>query len=102
MVRMMDFDEPYWLEDPSTVISPIKAFIKKGGGYDLDEMTQTLAQGREKAIANLLQKVPADEKPWFEALIMLGGQDRLLQRGTRPLLRITLSCRHASGLSGHR
>jgi pyruvate,water dikinase len=74
MVRMMDLDEPYWLEDPSTVISPIKAFIKKGGDYDLDEMTQTLAQGREKAIANLLQQVPEEDKPWFEALIMLGGK----------------------------
>jgi pyruvate, water dikinase len=51
MVRMMDFDEPYWLEDPSVVIPPIKAFIKKGGDYDLDGMTKKLAQGREKAIA---------------------------------------------------
>jgi pyruvate,water dikinase len=74
MVRMMDLDEPYWLEDPSTVISPIKAFIKKGGAYNLDEMTQTLAQNREKAITNLLEKVPAEDKPWFEALIMLGGK----------------------------
>ncbi len=74
MVRMMDLDEPYWLEDPSTVISPIKAFIKKGGDYNLDEMTQSLSKNREKAIANLLQKVPAEDKPWFEALIMLGGK----------------------------
>jgi pyruvate,water dikinase len=74
MVRMMDFDEPYWLEDPSVVMAPIKAFIKKGGDYDLDGMTRKLAQGREKAIANLLAKVPKDEKPWFEALIMLGGK----------------------------
>jgi phosphohistidine swiveling domain-containing protein len=74
MVRMMDLDEPYWLEDPSAVIPPIKAFIKKGGDYDLDEMTRNLAREREKAIANLLQKVPKDEKPWFEALIMLAGK----------------------------
>ena len=74
MVRMMDFDEPYWLEDPSVVISPIKAFIKKGGDYNLDAMTQNLAKNREKAIANLLAKVPKDEKPWFEALILLGGK----------------------------
>jgi len=74
MVRMMDLDEPYWLEDPSSVIPPIKAFIKKGGEYSLDEMTQKLAQGREKAIANLLQQVPEADKPWFEALITLGGK----------------------------
>jgi len=74
MVRMMDFNEPYWLEDPSSVISPVRAFIKKGGDYDLDEVTGKLAKEREKAIAHLLQKVPDDEKSWFEALIKLGGK----------------------------
>ena len=74
MVRMMDLNEPYWLEDPSVVISPIKAFIKEGGDYNLDAMTKKLSQGREKAIANLLAKVPKEEKPWFEALIKLGGK----------------------------
>lgn len=74
MVRMMDLDEPYWLEDPAAVISPIKAFLKKGGDFDLDTMTDELAKGREEAIANLLAKVPEEDKPWFEALITLGGK----------------------------
>lgn len=74
MVRMMDFDEPYWLEDPSTVISPIRAFIKKGGDYDLDKLREELAAEREKAIKDMLEKVPDDEKEWFEALINLGGK----------------------------
>jgi phosphohistidine swiveling domain-containing protein len=74
MVRMMDLNEPYWLEDPSTVISPIRAFIKKGGAYDLDEVRRKLSEEREKAIADLLRKVPDDEKLWFEALIKLGGK----------------------------
>ncbi len=74
MVRMMDLDEPYWLEDPATVMSPIRAFLKKGGDYNLDKMTSELAVGREKAIKELLEKVPDDEKPWFEALINLAGK----------------------------
>lgn len=74
MVRMNDFDEPYWLEDPSTVISPIRAFIKKDGDYGLHNMTGELAAGREKAIEDLLKKVPDDEKAWFKALINLGGK----------------------------
>jgi phosphohistidine swiveling domain-containing protein len=74
MVRMMDFNEPYWLEYPTAVIPPIRAFIKKGGTYDLDEVRRKLFEEREKAIANLLKKVPNDEKPWFEALIKLGGK----------------------------
>jgi phosphohistidine swiveling domain-containing protein len=74
MVRMMDLNEPYWLEDPSTVISPIRAFIKKGGAYDLDKIRRHLSEEREKAIANLLKKVPKNEKSWSEALIKLGGK----------------------------
>jgi pyruvate,water dikinase len=74
MVRMMDLNEPYWLEDPSSVISPIRAFIKKGGAYDLDDVRRQLSKEREKAIASLLKKVPDDDKPWFEALINLGGK----------------------------
>jgi phosphohistidine swiveling domain-containing protein len=74
MVRMMDLDEPYWLEDPAAVISPIKAFLKKGGEFDLDSMTDELARGREEAIANLMAKVPDEDKPWFQALIALGGK----------------------------
>ena len=74
MVRMMDLNEPYWLEEPSTVISPIRAFIKKGGDYDLDEVRMNLSKGREKAIADLLQKVPESDRPWFESLIKLGGK----------------------------
>lgn len=74
MVRMMDLDEPYWHEDPASVLPPIRAFIKKGGDYDLDRMTSELAEGREKAIKELLEKVPENEKEWFEALIKLGGK----------------------------
>lgn len=74
MVRMMDFDEPYWLEDPSTVISPIRAFIKKGGDGHLDEVREELARQREKAIADLLQKAPSDMRSRFEALIKLAGK----------------------------
>lgn len=74
MVRMMDINEPYWLEDPSSVMLPVKAFLKKGGGYDLDEVRQDLVERREKAIADLMQKVPEEEKAWFEALIKLGGK----------------------------
>jgi len=74
MVRMMDFNEPYWLEDPSTVISPIRAFIKRGGDYDLDRVRMELTKERETAVADLLQKVPPNEKPWLETLIKLGGK----------------------------
>ena len=73
MVRMMDVNEPYWLEDPSTVLSPIKAFIKKGD-FDLDEVRNRLALEREKAIASILEKAPPERKAHFKALINLAGK----------------------------
>ena len=74
MVRMMDLNEPYWFEDPSSVILPIRAFMKKGGSYNLDEVRGRFAVEREKAIADLLQKAPPDDRPSLEALIKLGGK----------------------------
>ena len=74
MVRMMDFNEPYWLEDPSAAISVIQNLVKKGVGYDLDEVRSKLVKEREQAIKELLKKVPDNEKEWFRALINLGGK----------------------------
>ena len=74
MVRMMDFNEPYWLEDPSAAISVIQNLVKKGVGYDLDEVRSKLVKEREKATKELLKKVPDNEKEWFKALINLAGK----------------------------
>ncbi|MDR3568659.1 MAG: PEP-utilizing enzyme [Syntrophobacteraceae bacterium] len=74
MVRMMDFNEPYWLEEPSTVLSPIKAFIKKGGDFDLDEVRNRLTMEREKAIKSVLEKAAPERKSQFNALINLAGK----------------------------
>lgn len=74
MVRMNDLNEPYWLENPPSAISIIQAWIEKGAGYDLDKVRQRLAQEREQAIDDLLEKVPDNEKGWFGKLIDLGGK----------------------------
>ena len=72
MVRMNDLDEPYWIEYPAAAIVPIQIFVKTGAVYDLDNTRQKLSEGREKAIAALLQKVPKEDQEWFSALIKLG------------------------------
>jgi phosphohistidine swiveling domain-containing protein len=74
MVRMMDFNEPYWLEDPSAAISVIQNLVKKGVGYDLDKVRLKLVKEREQAIKELLKKVPDNEKEWVKALINLAGK----------------------------
>jgi pyruvate,water dikinase len=74
MVRMMDFNEPYWLEEPSAAISVVQTFVNKGAGYDLDEMRSKLVSERARAIGDLIKKVPQGEKEWFQALIKLAGK----------------------------
>jgi phosphohistidine swiveling domain-containing protein len=71
---MMDFNEPYWLEDPSAVISVIQNLVKKGVGYDLDKVRSQLVKERDQAIKELLKKVPDNEREWFKALINLAGK----------------------------
>jgi len=71
MQRMAEINEPTWIEDPTPPISAIRGFIMKGGHFVLDEVRESLAKEREEAIASLLQRVPDEEKEWFEALIRL-------------------------------
>ncbi len=74
MVRMMDFNEPYWLEEPSAAISVLQTMIKGDAMHDLDKVREKMVKQREKSITDLLAKVPAEEKEWFKALINLGGK----------------------------
>jgi phosphohistidine swiveling domain-containing protein len=74
MRRMSDFNEPYWLEEPSTPMDVIKTYIMKGTDYELEETRKNLVKKRETAIASLLQKVPQNEKGFFALLIALAGK----------------------------
>jgi phosphohistidine swiveling domain-containing protein len=74
MVRMMDLNEPYWLEEPSAAIAVIQSFVSRGVDYDLDATRAKMVEKRETAIASLLNKVPDEEKEWFKALVNLSGK----------------------------
>jgi len=76
MVRMNDFVDPYWLEQPSLPIKTIKDLILGGTATDkeyiLDVRRRGLVVKREKAVKALLDKVPSQDKEWFSSLIKLG------------------------------
>lgn len=74
MRRMADFTEPYWLEDPATPIGVVKGYIERGVDYDLEATRAELSAKREKAIAEFMSRVPADEKDVWEGLIRLAGK----------------------------
>jgi len=69
--RPAEINVPTWVEDPTPAIEGIKGFLAKGGGFDLDETRERLAKEREEAVAALVQRVPEEEREWFETLIRL-------------------------------
>jgi pyruvate,water dikinase len=69
--RPAEINVPTWIEDPTPAIQGIKGFLAKGGGFDLDETREKLAKEREKAVAAFVQRVPVEEREWFEKLIRL-------------------------------
>jgi len=71
MQRMSEINLPTWVEDPTPVISSVKSFLKQGGDFNLDEEREVLAQKRDKATKEVLEKVPEEQRGWFTTLLGL-------------------------------
>ncbi|MDQ7782082.1 MAG: PEP-utilizing enzyme [Desulfomonilaceae bacterium] len=71
MQRMSEINLPTWVEDPAPALGMVKQFLQKGGGFNLDEERGKLTEKREQAEKEILAKVPAEQKGWFEQLMRL-------------------------------
>ncbi len=75
MIRMNDLVDPYWLEDPTAPLKIIQDHIIVGSAnreeYILDEKRKHISAKREKAVENMLSKIPEQDKTWFKVLIKL-------------------------------
>ena len=71
MQRMAEINLPSWIEDPTPAIASVKYFLKKGGDFDLDKEREVLAAKREEATKEVLEKVPEDQRGWFQTLLKL-------------------------------
>lgn len=67
--RVWDLSTPFWIEKPSMGLTDIKRAVAKGGAHLLDTERERLAREREEAKKELLAKVPAEQKEWFEKLL---------------------------------
>lgn len=67
--RMLDWATPSWIEKPSLGIPLIKVAITSGGTYTIGERREQAVRDREKAEREVLGRVPAEQKGWFEALM---------------------------------
>ncbi len=71
MQRMSEINLPTWVEDPAPALGMVKQFLQKGGGFNLDDERGKLTEKREQAEREILSKVPAEQKGWFEQLMRL-------------------------------
>ena len=66
---MWDICSPSWIEDPSLALRDVKQAIAKGGTFALDARQEQLAKERVETEKEVLAKVPAGEKEFFERLM---------------------------------
>lgn len=67
--KMLEWFSPSWIEQPSLGIGSIRQGIAKGGAFALDKERSHLTEEREEAEREVLAKIPADKKDWFEKLM---------------------------------
>jgi phosphohistidine swiveling domain-containing protein len=60
---------PSWIEKPSLALPHIRQAIAKGGLFVLDRERERLVKEREEVEKDLLSRVPADKRGWFEKLM---------------------------------
>ena len=69
MTQLCNCGAKTWIEDPSVPILRMQGFLKKGGTFKLDEERKRLAQQREEARKEVLAKIPAEQRSWYEVLM---------------------------------
>ena len=70
--RMLDWATPTWLEKPSMGFPSIKMAVAAGGASTIDAKREQSARERKEAEREILAKLdkfPAGEREWFEALM---------------------------------
>lgn len=67
--RMLEWATPTWLEKPSLGIPLIRMAVASGATSSLLEKQEQARKERQEAEEELLAKVPADQRDWFEALM---------------------------------
>jgi pyruvate,water dikinase len=75
-IDMWDVSSITWMEDHSLPLRDIKQAMAKGGAFTLGEERKRLTKEREKTEKEVLAKVPADKREWFEKLM------RVAQKGS--------------------
>lgn len=71
MQRMAEINLPTWVEDPTPALVNVKQFLQKGGAFNLDDERKKATLDREAAEREIINKVPSEQRGWFEQLMRL-------------------------------
>ncbi|MGD2126143.1 MAG: hypothetical protein PVG99_08695, partial [Desulfobacteraceae bacterium] len=71
MPRMMEFNCPSYVEEPSQAFSFVRRCFEKAQGPDIDSFRSVMIQDRMDAEAEILSKFPQSEKGWIRKLMEL-------------------------------
>ena len=64
-----EVSNPTWIEKPSLALPHIRQAMAKGGAFVLDQKRERLARERAEVERDLLSRVSADKRDWFEKLM---------------------------------
>jgi pyruvate,water dikinase len=76
-IDLWDVSSPSWIEDHSLPLRDIKQAVAKGGVFALNAARDRLSEEREKAEKEVLGRVPAEQREFFEKLL------RVAQKASR-------------------
>ncbi len=71
MQRMSEINLPTWVEDPTPALVNVKQFLQKGGDFNLDSEREKITEARMAAEKAVMEKVPQEQRGWFEQLMRL-------------------------------
>ena len=72
--RFMELASPSWREDQSTVLTQLKGFVAKPDSQDPYESHRRQAEDRDRLVAELQSKLPAEALPPFRGLLQIAQQ----------------------------
>lgn len=68
---MNAFEAPSWWEDPTPVIAHIQQFLRDPV-FELDQTIEKQAEERIKAEQEIMNRLPADKRDWYQRLMKVG------------------------------
>lgn len=69
LLRMYEFCEPGWFDEPTLLIADVRRYVEVGGHHKIDEDRGAMTAERDALTAQFLAKVPDAQRAWMRKLL---------------------------------